>query len=149
MLEGANNNLSKTVVMSESTSSSSCADSIVTTYERQQQNANVHVHVSVSSSLASTSTLTSAKPSPKKGGIKHHQLIHTSMPIRYDYVNFGRTDHRLQLWSEISLFKSADERLLALVKCVVISDPSPKGFSGIVIFSSKKVYIYKIQGPEG
>jgi hypothetical protein len=72
------------------------------------------------------------------------------MPLRYDYVNFGRADHRLQLWSEISVLKGADERLLALLKCMVIADSSPGGtFLGIVIFSTKKVYIYRIQGAEG
>lgn len=139
--------------LSESTSSSSCADSIVTTYEKnnllpisQPLNSPSKMPSGASSlctnaSYASTSTLTTNSYSSP--------VHNTCMPVRYDYVNFGKTDHRLQLWSDVSIFKS-DETLLALTKCMIISNSSShKNFLGIVIFSTKKVYLYRITGNEG
>ncbi|XP_035706672.1 uncharacterized protein LOC110849558 isoform X2 [Folsomia candida] len=141
------------VPLSESTSSSSCADSIVTTYEKnnllpisQPLNSPSKMPSGASSlctnaSYASTSTLTTNSYSSP--------VHNTCMPVRYDYVNFGKTDHRLQLWSDVSIFKS-DETLLALTKCMIISNSSShKNFLGIVIFSTKKVYLYRITGNEG
>jgi hypothetical protein len=50
------------------------------------------------------------------------------------------------LFCELSVFKSQDEKLLALTKAMVIT---PGGAClSIVIFSSKKIYLYKIVGVE-
>lgn len=146
--------------MSESTSSGSCAESIVTQYERKFQlqpisqpfsSPNISLSLSSTSSagtsissFASNSTLTagsSLTSAPKAGPTS------STIPVRYDFVDFNKIDHRLQLWSELSVFKSVDERLLALVKCLIITETS--NVLGLVIFSSTKIYLYKISGTEG
>ncbi|ODN01786.1 Serine/threonine-protein kinase 11-interacting protein, partial [Orchesella cincta] len=143
--------------MSESTSSGSCAESIVTQYERRMQLqpisqpfASHAMSLSISTtsstctslnSYASNSTLTSGSLNSP------HKSVSTTIPVRYDYVDYGKADHRLQLWCELSVFKSANERLLAIVKCLIITDSG--NILGIVIFSTAKIYLYKITGIEG
>jgi hypothetical protein len=146
----------KAVVMSESTSSSSCADSIVTTYEKNllpisqplsspsRMPSGGGSSLCTNASFTSTSTLTTNSLSSPV-----HNTMGNTQPVRYDYVNFAKTDHRLQLWSDVSVFKS-DEELVAITKCMIISDSASVGiFLGIVIFSTKKVYFYRITGNEG
>lgn len=144
--------------MSESTSSGSCAESIVTQYERRlhlqpisQPFSTPSTPLSLSTtssactslnSFASNSTLTSASLNSP-----HKTSASSTIPVRYDYVDFNKVDHRLQLWSELSVFKSADENLLALVKCMIITETS--NVLGLVIFSSMKIYLYKVTGTEG
>ncbi|CAG7675843.1 unnamed protein product, partial [Allacma fusca] len=143
------------VTMTDSTSSGSCAESVCTAYETKkaatstQSSANHHnspskfsgsMVTSFSNSFSSTATLTNVTYNSPR-----HRLV--TCPVRYDYENFSKVDHRLQLFCEISVFKGSDERLLALAKVLVISDSSQ--YSGIVIFSNKKCYVYKIVGLEG
>ncbi|CAL8142002.1 unnamed protein product [Orchesella dallaii] len=143
--------------MSESTSSGSCAESIVTQYERRMQLqpisqpfASHAMSLSVSTTSSACTSLSSfASNSTLTGGSLNspHKSISSTIPVRYDYVDYGKADHRLQLWCELSVFKTAEERLLALVKCLIITDSG--NVLGIVIFSTSKIYLYKITGIEG
>lgn len=138
------------VPLSESTSSSSCADSIVTTYEKNLPQISHPLHIpsrmppsgssslcTDASSFASNYTLT-----PRNNNV-------TGIPVKYDYVNYAKMDHRLAVWVDSVVLKM-DEQLLALAKCMVVSNnASAASFLGIIFFSTKKVYFFKIIGDEG
>jgi hypothetical protein len=76
----------------------------------------------------------------------HSGASPTIMPIKYDYQDFTKIDHRLQLFCEITVFKSRDEELLALTKALVLSSCAP--YMAVIIISNKKVYFYKLTGAE-
>ena len=112
-----------TVAMTDSTSSGSCAESVCTAYEKragasgsnQSQNSPSGVS-NANSSFSSTggsSTLTLMATSTQSVSPRHGMLC---APVKYDYEDFSKVDHRLQLFCEISVFKKSDERLLALAK---------------------------------
>jgi len=158
---GGKNGSSKTslgvVPMSESTSSDSCTGSTCTALERK-----IPMNISyISSPLSqpfsnhstSFSSMTSPGPfafgNPFAASSNNNQETPPprTAPIRYDFENFSKVDHRLQLFCEVIVFKSPTEKLLALTKALILSDT--QCFISIVIFSSRKLYLYKIIGDEG
>lgn len=145
-----------TVVMTESNSSGSFAESVCTTYEKvlgtntstssstslqisQQLNQTPYLSpaTTISTNNASSVATLFAKNQNQTGG--------AIMGIKYDYQDFTKIDHRLQLFCEISVFKK-DEELLALTKALVLC--SSGSYLCLIIFSTKKIYFYKITGPE-
>jgi hypothetical protein len=134
--KSTNNNSNSGVnlpMMTESNSSGSYAGSICTQYEKtinanlspisQQFSSRPPIpfpfpHSSSMTSVSSSGTivpsasasLLSSSPS-RTGG-----FLQQPTPIKYDYENFSKVDHRLQLFCELSVFKKADEKLLALTK---------------------------------
>lgn len=148
------------VPMSDSTSSGSCTESIVTQYERRLQllpisqpfvSSSISLSMSsASSAYTSLNSFASHSTLPAGSLNSSHKKVApaaATIPVRYDFVNFAKVDHRLQLWAELSVFKSGDERLLAVVKCLIVTETS--SLLGLVIFSSAKIYLYKIIGTEG
>ena len=65
-------------------------------------------------------TLTAFSPLQHSPGLGY-------VPVRYDYEDFSKVDHRLQLFCEISVFQKSDERLLALAKVCNDNDDDKNG----------------------
>ncbi|XP_068203292.1 serine/threonine-protein kinase 11-interacting protein-like isoform X2 [Palaemon carinicauda] len=69
-------------------------------------------------------------------------------PVRYSYEDFSDIDHRLKLHCEVLLFHEPEEFILGLVKAVLLVKGGLREYQGIVVLSSKKIYILEIVGPE-
>ncbi|XP_066962716.1 serine/threonine-protein kinase 11-interacting protein isoform X3 [Macrobrachium rosenbergii] len=69
-------------------------------------------------------------------------------PIRYSYEDFSDIDHRLKLHCEVLLFHEPEEFILGLVKAVLLVKGGLREYQGIVVLSSRKIYILEIVGPE-
>ena len=69
-------------------------------------------------------------------------------PIDWSFDNYGKADHRVQLYCELSLFRE-EEDLLMLVKGQVYVKSLPgKMFPGVIVVSDKRIYILSINGKE-
>ncbi|KAK3858180.1 hypothetical protein Pcinc_035607 [Petrolisthes cinctipes] len=71
-----------------------------------------------------------------------------SNPILYSYEDFARVDHRLKLHCDVVLFHEQQEELLGLVKAVLLVKGGRREFQGLLVISTKKLYILEIVGSE-
>ncbi|KAK4311542.1 hypothetical protein Pmani_016958 [Petrolisthes manimaculis] len=71
-----------------------------------------------------------------------------SNPILYSYEDFARVDHRLKLHCDVVLFHEQREELLGLVKAVLLVKGGRREFQGLMVVSTKKLYVLEIVGSE-
>ncbi|XP_076051987.1 uncharacterized protein LOC143031703 isoform X1 [Oratosquilla oratoria] len=69
-------------------------------------------------------------------------------PIHYSYEDFRDVDHRLKLFCDVLLFRESDEDLQGLIKAVVVVKDGKEPFVGLVVVSSRNVYVLEVTGPE-
>lgn len=121
------------VNLTESSSSGSVCESVVTTYE--------HKHPKKVSELL-------AKPAMKR--VDSDSKVPTSL-IQYNYEDLTNIDHRVKLHLFQNLLEDNDEKLVWLVKTIiVVDDLSSDGLPipSLVVMSTKKIYFLKIVGEE-
>lgn len=126
--------LEANVNLTESSSSGSVCESVVTAYEHNSKD---HTQTRKISNLLATK---SSKRS--EAGMNS---------IQYNYDDLTNIDHRVKLHLFQNLLEDNDEKLVWLVKTlIVVDDPSSDGLpiSAIVVMSTKKVYFLKIVGEE-
>merc|ERR1712240_440867 len=69
-------------------------------------------------------------------------------PIQWNFTDYGKADHRVQLYCELSLFKE-EEDLLLLAKGFLHLRSAPSSvWPGVLVVTNKRIYMLKITGPE-
>jgi len=69
-------------------------------------------------------------------------------PIDWNFEDYGKADHRVQLYCELSLFKEEEDLLLLVKGQIYVRSHPGKMFPGIVVVSDKRIYILSINGKE-
>ena len=131
------------VNLTESSSSGSVCESIVTAYENSLNKS----ETKLDGIFKTSSLLLSKTPKPKRDS---DPVNLESKPIHYNYEDFTIVDHRLKLFLFQNILEENDEKLMWLVKVSLIdeADVLPRVCSALVVMSTKKVYVLKITGKE-
>ena len=139
--------------LTESSSSGSVCESVVTAYDngRKKEKTSSEEKLTDSGSgldgiFKTSSILLSKTPKPRK-----ESEVVQFIPIHYNYDDLSIVDHRVKLHLFQNVLEENDEKLIWLVKCLVIEDEvnsSGNPFSALVVMSTKKIYVLKIIGDE-
>lgn len=135
------------VNLTESSSSGSICESVVTAYEpngRKKETTSPLDGIFKSSSL-----LLSKTPKPKS---ESEPASYASKPIFYNFDDFSIVDHRLKLFLFQNVLEENNEKLVWLVRSLVIEDDATCAgvpTFALVVMSTKKMYVLKIVGEEG
>ena len=142
--------------LTESSSSGSVCDSVCTTYEQSDKGKmsdstkQITVEKERSSKLEglfkSTNMLMSKTPKSKRG--PETPVNHPYEPIQYNYEDLSIVDHRIKLHIFQNVLEDNDEKLNWIVRGLLIEDEASVPNFGIVIMSTKKFYVMKIDGIE-
>lgn len=130
------------VNLTESSSSGSVCESVVTAYEQSHKTIDDQVFAKVSNFLFPKSTKPSQNDGPK---------LPESNPIQYNYEDLANVDHRVKLYLFQNVFEENDEKLSWLVKSILIDDSTYADgipIHALTVMSTKKVYFLKIAGDE-
>lgn len=140
--------------LTESSSSGSVCDSVCTAYEQgklSDSTKQLIVEQESTSKLEglfkSTNMLMSKTPKPKRE--PETPVNHPYEPIQYNYEDLSIVDHRIKLHIFQNVLEDNDEKLNWIVRGLLIEDKAcfAPNF-GIVIMSTKKFYVMKIDGIE-
>lgn len=136
------------VNLTESSSSGSICESVVTAYEHNgKKKAKSSSTTSLDGIFKTSQTLLSKAPKPRT-----ETAIPQIHPIQFNYEDLSIVDHRVKLFLFQNVLEENDEKLMWLVRCLVIEDDvtsSGQPYFGLVVMSTKKLYILKIVGDEG
>ncbi|XP_017891214.1 serine/threonine-protein kinase 11-interacting protein isoform X2 [Ceratina calcarata] len=155
-----------TTGLTESSSSGSLTDSICTAYENKVVRHRVNAEDAKTfnsndkeAKLTPVTNLTSMLggllQSIKIGSNKQLMLKTEKAPrfttnnIQYCYTDFSSIDHRLKLHIVLNVFEHEKEELILLLRAEILMQNSEDTFPGCLILSTSKVYVLKIDGPEG
>ncbi|CAL1678329.1 unnamed protein product [Lasius platythorax] len=69
--------------------------------------------------------------------------------VQYSYTDFSSIDHRIKLHIILNIFEHENEELVFLLKAEILMQSMQETFSGCLVLSTSKVYILRIDGPEG
>ncbi|CRK93086.1 CLUMA_CG006583, isoform A [Clunio marinus] len=141
------------VNLTESSSSGSVCESIVTTYEKGKQSEKSTTegdkpNESKLEGIFKSSSILLSKTQRKESESEPNFLAN---PIHYNYEDLSVVDHRVKLYLFQNILEENDEKLMWLVKTLVIEDDAGangKPFYSLVIMSTKKIYVLKIIGEE-
>lgn len=133
------------VNLTESSSSGSICESVVTAYEhkgRKKENDDS----SFNGVFKSSSILLSKTPKQKSESetVQFH-------PIQFNYEDLQIVDHRVKLFLFQNILEENDEKLMWIVRTLVIEDDASSTgtpFFSLVVMSTKKIYVLKIVGEE-
>lgn len=141
------------VNLTESSSSGSICESVVTAYEhdsrkKEKTSYEKPAETRLEGIFKSSQNLLKKTPKIKK---ESESTSYCFMPIQYNYDDLSIVDHRLKLYLFQKVLEENDEKLMWLVKSLVIEDDSSS--SGIpvyalLIMSTKKFYVLKILAEE-
>lgn len=133
--------------LTESSSSGSVCESVVTAYEQNGSKKDKVMETSLDGIFKSSSILLSKTPKPKRDVEPS-----TFQPIQYNFDDLTIVDHRVKLHLFQNVLEENDEKLIWLVKCLVIEDEAnnASGLPGLslVVMSTKKVYVCKVVADE-
>lgn len=139
--------------LTESSSSGSVCDSVCTAYEQgklSDSTKQLMVEKESSSKLEglfkSTNMLMSKTPKSKRE--PETPVNHPYEPIQYNYEDLSIVDHRIKLHIFQNVLEDNDEKLNWIVRGLLIDDEASTPSFGIVIMSTKKFYVMKIDGIE-
>lgn len=139
--------------LTESSSSGSVCDSVCTAYEQgklSDSTKQLMVEKESSSKLEglfkSTNMLMSKTPKSKRE--PETPVNHPYEPIQYNYEDLSIVDHRIKLHIFQNVLEDNDEKLNWIVRGLLIEDEASAPNFGIVIMSTKKFYVMKIDGIE-
>ncbi|XP_025267843.1 serine/threonine-protein kinase 11-interacting protein isoform X2 [Camponotus floridanus] len=144
--------------LTESSSSGSLADSICTAYENKiakltndTKSQSSEKEIVPVTNL--TSMLGSLLQSIKIGGNKILRGEEASSffgsDVQYSYTNFNSIDHRIKLHIILNILEHENEEVVFLLKAQILMPSMQEIFSGCLVLSTSKVYILRIDGPEG
>lgn len=138
------------VNLTESSSSGSICESVVTAYDSRKNEKASSEEKSPETKLEGIfkSSQNLLKKTPK---VKKESTSYGFTPIQYNYDDLSIVDHRLKLYLFQKVLEENEEKLMWLVKSLVIEDDSSS--SGIpvyalLIMSTKKFYVLKILAEE-
>lgn len=138
--------------LTESSSSGSVCESVVTAYEpnarkmEKSSSDEKSTETSLEGVFATSSILLSKTPKPKRESEPSH--FH---PIQFNNEDLSIVDHRVKLHLFQNVLEENDEKLMWLVKCLVIEDEATSQgdpVPSLVIMSTKKIYLLKVIGTE-
>lgn len=132
------------VNLTESSSSGSVCESVVTAYEQSGKKN----EAKLDGIFKTSSLLLSKTPKPKKEAEPEN---FASKPIHFNYEDLSVVDHRVKLFLFQNVLEENDEKLMWLVKCLVIEDEASSVAAAqfaLVIMTTKKIYVLKIVGEE-
>ncbi|XP_029166715.1 serine/threonine-protein kinase 11-interacting protein isoform X2 [Nylanderia fulva] len=146
--------------LTESSSSGSLTDSICTAYENKlaKLSSDTKSHssekeITPSSATNLTSMLGGLLQSIKIGSNKILRGEEASSffgsNVQYSYTDFSSIDHRIKLHIILNIFEHENEELVFLLKAEILMQSMQETFSGCLVLSTSKVYILRIDGPEG
>lgn len=133
------------VNLTESSSSGSVCESVVTAYEHTQHKKE-KAESGFDGIFKSSSILLSKTPKPKSE--LETRQIH---PIQYNYDDLSVVDHRVKLFLFQNILEENEEKLIWIVRTLVIEDDATSSgvpFFSLVAMSTKKIYVLKITGEE-
>lgn len=129
------------VNLTESSSSGSVCESVVTAYEQPTRAIDDQVFAKVSNFLF-----------PKtKSGQSDAPKIPMLNPIQYNYEDLANVDHRVKLFLFQNVLEENDEKLSWLVKSILIDDSNYSDgipLSALTVMTTKKIYFLKIAAEE-
>lgn len=136
------------VNLTESSSSGSVCESVVTAYEHSSGKKEKHSSSEggLDGIFKTSSLLLSKTPKPRK-----ETELPQSHPIQYNNEDMSILDHRVKLYLFQNVFEANDEKLIWLIKCLVIEDEANstgRPQYSLVVMSTKKVYVLRIVGAE-
>lgn len=138
--------------LTESSSSGSVCESVVTAYDRKKvKSTSSEEKLTESGSgldgiFKTSSILLSKTPKPSK-----ESVVVQFNPIQYNYDDLSAVDHRVKLHLFQNVFEENEEKLMWLVRCLVIEDEASSNgvpFSSLVVMSTRKVYVLRIIADE-
>lgn len=134
------------------TESSSSGESVQTAYEqngRKKKSDSQSEEMPKSSPLESifkTSQLLLSKSKKKEA---EPVSSHPSKPIQYNYEDLSVLDHRLKLFCFQNVLDDNDEKIMWLVKCIVVEENlNFNPTLALLLMTTRKIYILKICGDE-
>lgn len=69
--------------------------------------------------------------------------------IQYSYTYFSSVDHRVKLHIILNIFEHEKEELVLLLRADILLHSVKDTFPGCLVLSTSKVYVLRIDGPEG
>ncbi|KAI4491331.1 hypothetical protein M0802_010264 [Mischocyttarus mexicanus] len=145
------------VGLTESSSSGSLTDSICTAYENKNiKKSNNNEMNFEKEPVPNISTMLGELLQSIKMGSNKSLLIKTEEDIsslnsnvQYSYTDFSSVDHRVKLHIILNVFEHESEELALLLRADILMPSSKEVFPGCLVLSTSKVYVLKIDGPEG
>lgn len=137
------------VNLTESSSSGSVCESVVTAYEHSGSKKS-GMETSLDNIYKTSSMLLSKTPKPKSES-ESEQAANNHKAIQYNNDDLSIIDHRVKLFLYQNVLEDNEEKLMWLVKTLVIEDDASSSgvpFMALIVMSQKKVYILRIVGDE-
>lgn len=131
------------VNLTESSSSGSVCESVVTAYEPNGRNKE---KTDFDGIFKSSSILLSKTPK-----LKTDSEVAQLHPIQFNYDDLSVVDHRVKLFLFQNILEENDEKLMWIIRTLVIEDDATSSgvpFFSVVVMSTKKIYVLKITGEE-
>jgi len=69
-------------------------------------------------------------------------------PISWNYKDYSKADHRVQLYCELSLFREEEDLLLLAKGYLHLRSAPTTVWPGVVVVTNKRIYMLKITGQE-
>ncbi|XP_071648462.1 serine/threonine-protein kinase 11-interacting protein isoform X2 [Temnothorax longispinosus] len=149
--------------LTESSSSGSLTDSICTAYENKMVKSTIIDNNKSQSSdgdkenafapmTSLTSMLGGLLQSIKVGSktLKGEEASNFfGSTVQYSYTDFSSVDHRIKLHIILHVFEHENEELVLLLKAEILMHSMQETFPGCLVLSTSKVYVLRIDGPEG
>ncbi|XP_011874487.1 PREDICTED: serine/threonine-protein kinase 11-interacting protein isoform X2 [Vollenhovia emeryi] len=148
--------------LTESSSSGSLTDSICTAYENKMVKStsiDIKSHSSEGEKEIAFAPMTSL--TSMLGGLLQSIKIGSKTlkgeeasnffgsNVQYSYTDFSSVDHRIKLHIILNVFEHENEELVLLLKADILMHSMQETFSGCLVLSTSKVYVLRIDGPEG
>lgn len=64
--------------------------------------------------------------------------------VEFSYNDFTQIDHRIKLHLYLNIFDEETEEVVWLIRAEILTHYAEQPFSGCVVFSTKKIYVLKI-----
>ncbi|XP_011152969.1 serine/threonine-protein kinase 11-interacting protein isoform X2 [Harpegnathos saltator] len=149
--------------LTESSSSGSLTDSICTAYENKMaKSANVDAKSHSSDGEKETAFAPVTNLTSMLGGLLQSIKIGSNKmlkgeeassffgsSVQYSYTDFSSIDHRIKLHIILNVFEHENEELVLLLRADILMHSMQETFPGCLVLSTSKVYILRINGPEG
>ncbi|XP_032680725.1 serine/threonine-protein kinase 11-interacting protein isoform X2 [Odontomachus brunneus] len=149
--------------LTESSSSGSLTDSICTAYENKMtKSTNVDAKSHSSDGEKETAFTPVTNLTSMLGGLLQSIKIGSNKmlkgeeassffgsSVQYSYTDFSSIDHRIKLHIILNVFEHENEELVLLLRADILMHSMQETFPGCLVLSTSKVYILRINGPEG
>ncbi|XP_014477087.1 PREDICTED: serine/threonine-protein kinase 11-interacting protein isoform X2 [Dinoponera quadriceps] len=149
--------------LTESSSSGSLTDSICTAYENKMtKSTNIDAKSHSSDGEKETAFAPVTNLTSMLGGLLQSIKIGSNKmlkgeeassffgsSVQYSYIDFSSIDHRIKLHIILNVFEHENEELVLLLRADILMHSMQEAFPGCLVLSTSKVYVLRINGPEG